>query len=217
MRYRICIAAALAALLVVTGAEAKNGKSDGNSGSQAGGTACPPGLAKKDPPCIPPGQAKGGETNQPVFPAYVIGQTLSPDYVIVLDPLRYMNWSDGVLAVFEGNLYRISRGDGHILDLLGPLADWQWRWDDVDFTSCPPGLAKKNPPCVPPGQARKAGIDPFKTGDRLPDGRIIALDPGLFGRDDNIYYARYGDTLYRIARDSGQVVTVIGPIGSFGN
>lgn len=30
---------------------------------------------------------------------------------------------------------------------------------------CPPGLAKKNPPCVPPGQAMKYGI-----GQRLPIG-----------------------------------------------
>ena len=30
------------------------------------------------------------------------------------------------------------------------------------------------------------------------------------------YVVRYGDTLYRIARDTGNVVTVIGPIGDFG-
>ena len=31
---------------------------------------------------------------------------------------------------------------------------------------CPPGLAKKSPACVPPGQARKQ----FKVGERLPNG-----------------------------------------------
>jgi len=33
-------------------------------------------------------------------------------------------------------------------------------WDGGDFAEgrgCPPGLAKKNPPCVPPGQAKKRG------------------------------------------------------------
>lgn len=30
---------------------------------------------------------------------------------------------------------------------------------------CPPGLAKKNPPCVPPGQAKKLGI-----GQVMPNG-----------------------------------------------
>lgn len=31
---------------------------------------------------------------------------------------------------------------------------------------CPPGLAKKNPPCIPPGQAKKL----FNVGQRLPYG-----------------------------------------------
>lgn len=31
---------------------------------------------------------------------------------------------------------------------------------------CPPGLAKKNPPCIPPGQAKKL----YGVGHRLPHG-----------------------------------------------
>ena len=216
MRCAPWITAALTVLLLVAPVDAKNGKNNGNSKSDDNEQACPPGLAKKNPPCVPPGQAKGGEFTHEEFPDFVIGQPLPSEFVIVLDPIKFSNWRDGVLVAFDGHLYRIDRANGHILDVLGPLDDWQWRWDDVDFKNCPPGLAKKNPPCVPPGQAKSAGADPFKIGDRLPDAHIVALDPGVFGRDDNVYYVRYGDTLYRIARDTGNVVTVIGPIGDFG-
>jgi Ni/Co efflux regulator RcnB len=35
---------------------------------------------------------------------------------------------------------------------------------------CPPGLAKKNPPCVPPGQAKKAIV-----GQALPPGAVFVV------------------------------------------
>jgi Ni/Co efflux regulator RcnB len=41
----------------------------------ATGHACPPGLAKKNPPCVPPGQAKKG---------VVVGQALPPGAVFVV-------------------------------------------------------------------------------------------------------------------------------------
>lgn len=58
--------------------------------------------------------------------------------------------------------------------------------------ACPPGLAKKNPPCMPPGQARKLGL-----GQRYPYAA-----QSLFGYNQLPYdmrsryqydpYARYG-------------------------
>ena len=44
---------------------------------------------------------------------------------------------------------------------------------------CPPGLAKKNPPCVPPGQVRSA----FRGYDR-PDFWGLRLDDGRYRYDD---------------------------------
>jgi hypothetical protein len=32
--------------------------------AQGGPRHCPPGLARKDPPCVPPGQARGGERDR---------------------------------------------------------------------------------------------------------------------------------------------------------
>jgi hypothetical protein len=53
---------------------------------------------------------------------------------------------------------------------------------------CPPGLAKKNPPCVPPGQAKKL----FGVGQRVPLGY-----QGLLGYNNLPYNLRsyYGPQL----------------------
>lgn len=74
---------------------------------------------------------------------------------------------------------------------------------------CPPGLAKKNPPCVPPGQAKKYGI-----GDRI-DGKYDRIrNPERYGLDRNQTYYRVGDYVYRIDRDTKEVLDLIGAIGA---
>ncbi|MHA3976288.1 RcnB family protein [Halovulum sp. GXIMD14794] len=59
---------------------------------------------------------------------------------------------------------------------------------------CPPGLAKKNPPCVPPGQAKKRGYsdrDDSYRGDR--DGDWVYRGDRIIGPDGRVY--RVGDRL----------------------
>ncbi|MDZ4134339.1 MAG: hypothetical protein U1D06_01930 [Paracoccaceae bacterium] len=51
----------------------------------------------------------------------------------------------------------------------------------ADAKGCPPGLAKKNPPCVPPGQAKKGvttnqWLNRDRTGDVVNRGDLIFLD-----------------------------------------
>ena len=51
----------------------------------------------------------------------------------------------------------------------------------ADSKGCPPGLAKKNPPCVPPGQAKKGvttdqWLNGDRTGDVIDRGDLIYLD-----------------------------------------
>lgn len=51
----------------------------------------------------------------------------------------------------------------------------------AESRGCPPGLAKKNPPCVPPGQAKKGvTTDQWPGHDRIGDvidrGDLIFLD-----------------------------------------
>lgn len=51
----------------------------------------------------------------------------------------------------------------------------------ADAKNCPPGLAKKNPPCVPPGQAKKGvttnqWLNRDLTGNVVTEGDLIYLD-----------------------------------------
>jgi nickel/cobalt transporter regulator len=75
---------------------------------------------------------------------------------------------------------------------------------------CPPGLAKKNPPCVPPGLAKK-GVSTgeyvshrYKIGDRLrdDDDYLIMDDWWEYGlpdpRNDELY-VRIDNEIFRIA------------------
>ena len=54
---------------------------------------------------------------------------------------------------------------------------------------CPPGLAKKNPPCVPPGQAKKL----YGVGQRLPLGYG---SPYAYNQIPNDLRSRYGLSPY---------------------
>ena len=72
---------------------------------------------------------------------------------------------------------------------------------------CPPGLAKKNPPCIPPGQAKKFGI-----GDRITGDYDWIRNPGRYGLDPNETYYRVGDQVYRVDRDTKEVLDLIGAV-----
>ena len=94
------------------------------------------------------------------------------------------------------------------------MRDWNWAWQDTDFQNCPPGLAKKNPPCVPPGLAKNDALppDPFPIGAHLPDGYHVVIDPAQYDPNDEVIYTRRGDTIYRVDRQNDQVIDLIGTI-----
>lgn len=104
--------------------------------------------------------------------------------------IRFGGWDDG-------------RWDGRFAERGYPA-----RFAD----GCPPGLAKKNPACMPPGQYRK-----------LVGRRIAALDSvyrvpaGLrdIYRDTDDYYYRYGNGyLYRVDRDRDVIRALLPLFGS---
>ncbi|TFL17497.1 excinuclease ABC subunit A [Jannaschia formosa] len=72
---------------------------------------------------------------------------------------------------------------------------------------CPPGLAKKSPPCVPPGQATKA----YSAGDRyLGDGRVVRRgDYGLPPLRDGEAWVRVGDSILRLDREERIILDVV--------
>ncbi|WP_306151649.1 excinuclease ABC subunit A [Roseovarius sp. MMSF_3281] len=70
---------------------------------------------------------------------------------------------------------------------------------------CPPGLTKKNPPCVPPGQARK-----YRRGDIIDGDYWIVRRPGRHGLDPHYTYYRVGDHVYHVDRETREVLDLIG-------
>ena len=71
--------------------------------------------------------------------------------------------------------------------------------------NCPPGLAKKNNGCQPPGQARQWAV-----GQRLPAGLGYPLPPELLRRlapPAGHTYMRVGTDILMIATGTGMVVS----------
>jgi hypothetical protein len=82
---------------------------------------------------------------------------------------------------------------------------------------CPPGLAKKNPPCVPPGQAKKRGWSDdhhdghvYRIGDVIHDSYRVVRNPLAYGLDPNGTYWRVGDNFFRVDGESGRVLATLG-------
>ena len=95
------------------------------------------------------------------------------------------------------------------------IADWRERWIDRDRdgiddrqevmsnrwggANCPPGLAKRTPQCIPPGQVGRS----FNVGQRVPTGwgtlgynRIPDSVRDLYDLDDDDRYVYRNGTLY---------------------
>jgi Ni/Co efflux regulator RcnB len=78
--------------------------------------------------------------------------------------------------------------------------------------SCPPGLAKKNNGCLPPGQAKK-----FAVGSRLPSYLSRYNVPVQYQDryyDNGDYSYRYDDqNIYRVNRGTGLIDQIISVLG----
>ncbi len=72
---------------------------------------------------------------------------------------------------------------------------------------CPPGLAKKNPPCIPPGQAKK--------GDRIGEYPHLWLDPDRYDLDRRFGWYKLGDDLYvRTDKETGEIIQLFNAIAA---
>lgn len=169
---------------------------------------CPPGLSKTDPLCLIFTQGKkGGKVHKDEGKDEGDHEdedegdddhhARTPRSVTMLNPADYPDWCDSQVVRAGDRLYRIDAGSGRILDLIGPVSDWTWKWDQTDFAHCPPGLAKKNPPCIPPGQAKKHGIEPYHLGQRVPADHIVVIDPKDCTPADRAPVVRQGDAFFR--------------------
>ncbi len=83
---------------------------------------------------------------------------------------------------------------------------------EAEAKSCPPGLAKKNPPCVPPGQAKK-GVRYWAPGDYIGDEPlhwITYFDRyGLPTLAPGQRYVIIGNRVYAVAEDTYTILSVL--------
>jgi hypothetical protein len=96
-----------------------------------------------------------------------------------------------------------------ILSLLPLMAGASFagngKGNGVGNGGCPPGLAKKNPPCVPPGLAKP------KEGDYVHDydyRRITDYD--RYRLEPQYSYYRVGEMIYRADPTTFQILEIIG-------
>jgi signal peptidase I len=85
------------------------------------------------------------------------------------------------------------------------------------YAHCPPGLAKKSPACVPPGQARHHG---YGRGDVIRRGDVIVIrDPGRYDLEQrrNWDYYRDDNRIYRVDRNTQRILAVLNLIEAFSN
>ena len=77
---------------------------------------------------------------------------------------------------------------------------------------CPPGLAKKAVPCVPPGQVKNL----YRTGDYINRDYRWINDPYRYGLNRGSYI-RAGDYVYRVDPDTRKVLNLIGAVADILN
>ena len=77
--------------------------------------------------------------------------------------------------------------------------------------TCPPGLAKKSPSCVPPGLAKKG----YRIGDRVAEGDYIVIrNPDRYGLDRDGTYYRIGNSVFRVDRETREILDLIGAVAA---
>ncbi len=92
---------------------------------------------------------------------------------------------------------------------------------------CPPGLAKKSPACVPPGQARKMNRQDIETHDRwdpengyyrhgrVVDAHFVLIEaPWRYGLDGPGQYYRRDGYILRVDPETREILDLIGAIGA---
>ena len=76
---------------------------------------------------------------------------------------------------------------------------------------CPPGLAKKNPPCVPPGLARKGYLpEGYRHADDWLDD---PAEHGLPHPGRNQGYIRIGDVFVKVDKETWEILNLFDALG----
>ena len=125
---RLVITALAATLALPIAAQAKNDHGPKGNAHGQHASACPPGLAKKDPACVPPGLAKKAYRDSDDHHAHVrVGEVLDPAYIgsryiVVTDPDRYGLDPRYSYYRIDDNLYRVNQDTREVLALIGAVS-----------------------------------------------------------------------------------------------
>ena len=95
--------------------------------------------------------------------------------------------------------------------MVAPLANAKGFKPNPFNGHCPPGLAKKNPPCVPPGLAG------YHRGGFLPKGDYIyVVNPFGFGLPSlrrGEAYVQIGDNFIKVNKETFEIINLFDAIG----
>ncbi len=75
---------------------------------------------------------------------------------------------------------------------------------------CPPGLAKKNNGCLPPGQAKKI----YGRGDHIEGDYVLVWDPAKYGLDPSGTYYQLGDHVFLVDPKTKEILDLIGAVAA---
>ena len=144
MRTITILATALTLAMAPIGLSAKPGNGNGNGncdphgnaqnnlrgGDHNGSHGCPPGLAGRDPACVPPGLARQGVDTEdwigPMTTNYVVGYFLNLDDFVTVTDLSKLGLPELApgeeYAVIDGTLVRLDSDSYEILQLIRAAA-----------------------------------------------------------------------------------------------
>jgi hypothetical protein len=200
------------------------------------GGRCPPGLARKDIGCLPPGLARRVWSLGAPLPSSVVFYSLPAALLARLTPPP-----DGYQYVrIDNDIVLLSAGPRVAVQVIGSLANLQeaglplvsepdreailaYYRDDYRAGNCPDGLMRTDTGCMPnPLWALGAPIEPSIAVQALPDSLLAQLEPAPEG----LQYIRLGSHILlmvietRVIRvdvvDLGRIAVVSAPAAAVG-
>lgn len=118
----------------------------------------------------------------------------------------------------DDSRYHSSRGDDRVVVIIDSERDYIRDYIRTDYRRhCPPGLAKKNNGCQPPGQAKK-----YRVGYPLPDDVIYVPVPRdllvhLSPVPSGYQYVKVDKDVLLIAEASKKVIDAVTLLSAVGN
>ncbi len=118
----------------------------------------------------------------------------------------------------DDSRYHSSRDDGRVVVIIDSERDYIRDYIRTDYRRhCPPGLAKKNNGCQPPGQAKK-----YRVGYPLPDDVIYVPVPRdllvhLSPVPSGYQYVKVDKDVLLIAEASKKVIDAVTLLSAVGN